>query len=262
MSTSGNQRGPKVLLLDIETAPCAAWIWRLWDKTYSMDFVERDWYIMCWCAKWLGKKEMFRASLPDFASYLTDPEDDGELMKGIWNLLDECDIVVGQNCDDFDLKKLNTRFVFHQMSPPSPYKVIDTLKIAKAKFAFTSNKLNDMAKFLGLGEKHNTGGFSLWRDCMAGKEEAWDKMVEYCAQDVRLLEKVYNILVPYATRTPNFGVYTEDACCPKCGSYLIQRRGFAYTTLNKYQRFQCQKCGAWGRFRLPEKLPVKVLPSV
>ena len=47
-----------VLLFDIETAPCTAYIWGLYKEVTDMKFVEHDWYILCWSAKWLGDKEI------------------------------------------------------------------------------------------------------------------------------------------------------------------------------------------------------------
>ena len=44
------------------------------------------------------------------------------------------------------------------MPPPSPYKTIDTLKIARKYFGFNSSKLDDLGRVLGAGEKVRHGG--------------------------------------------------------------------------------------------------------
>lgn len=241
----------KILLFDIETAPNRGFIWSIWKEVMSYNFIESDWFIMCWAAKWLDEKKIHSCAITDFKRYKKDPECDKEVLAKLWKLLDEADCVVAHNAIKFDRRKVNTRFILHGMTPPSPYTVIDTLVVARKEFNFTSNKLNDIAKFLGLGEKHDTDGFKLWTDCLLGIKTAWKKMVNYCKQDVNLLEKVYLKLRPYITQHPNFNVYNDytDRVCPKCGSDDIHYRGYAYTSISKFHRFICNACGGWSRDR-------------
>ena len=133
----------KTLLLDIETAPNIAYVWRMWQEVTSMDLIAEDWYILCWCAKWLHNDKMYKFALPDFPLYESKPTNDVEILQPLWTLMNEADIVVGHNAARFDLKKINTRMILHKMPPPSPYKITDTLKVARRHFSFTSNKLND-----------------------------------------------------------------------------------------------------------------------
>jgi len=242
---------PKILLFDIETAPSLAYVWSLWKEIMSMDFVEANWYILCWCAKWYGEEEMLYGSLRESEEYENDPENDKVILKQLWKLLDEADIVVTQNGIKFDRKKVNTRFIMNGMKPPSPYKMVDTLRVAKQHFAFTSNRLNDLGKFLKLGAKVQTGGFKLWRKCMQGNCIAWEKMLKYCKRDVILLEKVYKKMLPYISNHPNIGNFVDaiEMVCPNCGKNKLHKRGFAYTNVLKYRRYRCKSCGAWSRGR-------------
>ena len=236
-------RTPRILFFDIETAPSKAIIWQLWQEVKSMDFVTDDWYVLCWAAKWLGSNRIMSSGI------YKKSENDKQVMKDLWKLLDEADIVVAHNAIGFDCKKTNTRFIANNIMPPSPSVVIDTLQVARKKFLFTSNKLGDLGKFLKLGEKIPTGGIELWKQCMKGDKKAWDKMVTYCKGDVQLLEKVYLKLRPFMSNHPNLGVYTGTTVCPKCSSDHIQYRGYSMTNGGKYRRFQCQACGGWGRER-------------
>ena len=239
----------KVLLLDIETAPNKAYIWSLWRECRSANFLTDNWFIMCWCAKWLDKKEIMHASVHQSSTYKIKPECDKEILLKLKPLLEEADIVIAHNGEQFDCKKIRTRFIINNIPPASPYKVIDTLKAARANFAFTSNRLNDLAKFMNVGKKMDTGGFDLWKDCLDGKKSAWDKMVKYCKHDVELLEKVYLKMRPFIKQHPNCSTYLSTAkpCCPKCGSYKIWYQGYAYTAAGKFRRFQCTDCGGWGK---------------
>ena len=232
---------PKILFFDIETAPNKAYTWGLWKELKSTDMIASNWYILCWAAKWLGSKEVISAGM------YSAGEDDKKVMQKLWTVLDEADIIVAHNAVKFDCKKANTRFIAHGMPPPSPSLVIDTLKVARNKFAFTSNRLNDLSKFFNLGQKSSTGGFELWTKCMEGDLKAWSKMVRYCKHDVTLLEKVYLKLRPYMSKHPNISVIKDKPVCPKCGSSKIHYRGYAITCARKYKRFQCRACGGWGR---------------
>lgn len=236
---------PKVLLFDIETAPNLSYVWGHYEQNVIAH--QREWYTLCFVAKWLGSKNMITSALPDYKEYRKDPENDRQVVQAIWDLLNEADIVIAHNGDKFDIRKVNARFVFHGMSPPEPYQTIDTLKVARKYFAFNSNKLTDIGEHLGLGKKVETGGFELWKGCMQGDKKSWKKMIEYNKQDVNLLEKVYLELRSWMTNHPSFGAFVEDNVCPNCSSKHIQKRGVGVTRVSKYQRFQCQDCGAWSK---------------
>lgn len=240
-----------ILLLDIETAPSKGYIWSLWSEIRSMSFIDQDWYILCWCAKWLDEKRMFKASLHKSRKYKVGQENDEDILKSLWELLDKADVVIAHNGIKFDRRKINARFIKHGMKPPSPYRMIDTLLVARSQFAFTSNRLDDIGAFLKLGRKHTTNGFQLWKDCLEGKKQSWNEMLDYCEQDVKLLEKIYKELRPYIANHPNVGLYNEEdlTCCPKCGSSNINYRGYYYTNISKFHRFICLDCGGWGRDR-------------
>lgn len=242
-------KGPKVLIFDIETAPMLGYVWGLWENNVALNQVHTDWYILSWSAKWLGDP-------PSATMYMDQRnakniEDDKDLLKGIWNLLDQADIVITQNGKNFDHKKLNARFVLNGFQPPSTYKHIDTKIIAGKHFGFTSNKLEYMSdklckKYKKL--KHaKFSGFDMWRECLAGNQEAWKEMEKYNKYDVLALEELYTKLIPW-DNSVNFNLYHdgEDNVC-KCGSKHIIKNGFYYTASGKYQRNKCKGCGAETR---------------
>lgn len=248
-----NMDNPKILLFDIETAPNLAYVW----GKYEQNVIEYDseWYLLCYAAKWLGKNKIMTSKLTDFPSrFKKDSNDDLEVVKELWKLLDEADIVIAHNGKAFDVKKTNARFLYHGLLPPSPFKQIDTLTEARKHFKFNSNKLDDICNLLGIGRKIKHEGFSLWLKCMKGQSSAWNKMIKYNKQDVILLEKVYEKFKPYITNHPNIGLYQQkDFACPNCGSQHLQKRGFNRTKTNLYQRYQCQSCGAWSQSTKSEK---------
>lgn len=242
----------RILLYDIETAPNLGYVWQKWE-TNVIEF-KNEWYMLSFAYKWLGDKSTKAYSLPDFPLYKKDPENDKELVRKLWELVNEADIIVAHNGNDFDIKKMNSRFIFHGFTPPKPYKAIDTKLAVKKVSGEMSNSLNDLSKNWGFGEKSDTGGFATWKGCMSGDKKAWATMVKYNKHDVDLLEKVYLKIRPWITNHPNVSFFDELLnCCPSCKSEKMQRRGFGYTKTSKYRRYQCQSCGSWSQGK-PERI--------
>lgn len=237
---------PKILLCDLETFANLAYVWGL----YETDVIKvvKPWYLLSFAYKWLGEKSIHAFALPNFDGYEKDKSNDKELCRILWKLFDEADVVVAHNGSAFDTKKATAKFVQHGFTPPTPYQQVDTLTVAKRYFKFDSNKLDNLAQYLGIGQKVNTGGFELWEGCaIHDDKKAWKKMIFYNKHDVRLLEQIYLKFRPYIDNHPNHNLFTSDEVCPNCGEKKLQKRGFALTRVSKYQRYQCQSCSAWSK---------------
>jgi predicted RNA-binding Zn-ribbon protein involved in translation (DUF1610 family) len=241
---------PKILCLDLETAPAKVFSWGIWEQNIGVSQIVDDGYVLCWCAKWLDKKEIMSDALINYPSYFKkNPRCDKKIAESIWKLVNEADIVVTHNGNNFDLRWINTLFIKHDLKPVSPYKSVDTCVAVKRKFKFISNKLDFICKKLELGRKIQTGGFELWDECMRGVKKSWDKMIKYCKHDVRLLERLYLVIRPYINGHPNLNLYrgVVDEVCPNCGEKNLERRGHEYTSSCQYQRYVCRSCGKWSR---------------
>lgn len=237
---------PKILLMDIETRPLKVWAWDVWKQDIHPEQIIEDWSILCWSAKWLFEpKVMGQSVTPEEAKYARDDS----ILEGIWNLLNEADIVIGHNSRNFDIKKLNTRFLLSGMPKPMYYQNVDTLEAAKANFSFIYNKLDWIAGVLGVGRKIETE-FSWWTECASGSKKYLDLMLKYNLWDVNLEEEVYLKLRPWIEKHPNMNVFTVNegvAHCPSCGSLDLDWNGKYATPLGLYQAFRCQGCGSLGR---------------
>lgn len=251
--------GPKILIIDIETAPILANVWQLWDQNVGLNQIRSDWHLLSFGAKWVGEKKI----IYEDQSKVRPIENDKGLLKTVHGLLNTADIVVAHNGKRFDLPKLNARFLTHGFQPPAPYKMVDTLEIAKKTFGFTSNKLEFLSGVLCEKKKlshRKFAGFELWKECLNGNPKAWAEMKKYNVRDVEALEELYLKLRPWQqTGAPNFGVFTdcEDPVCPKCGSKHLLKNGYVCLTVGKYQRFKCGDCGAWARSGQLENTPEK-----
>ncbi len=231
----------KILLLDIETAPNKVFTWGLWNQNIAINQIEEAGYTLCWAAKWYGKKEIM------FASLFKDGAE--KMLQTIYDLIDEADVIIHYNGTKFDLPTLNQEFAKIGWKPPSSVLEIDLLKTAKKKFRLPSNKLSFVVEYFGLRKKVAHKGMGLWRGCMRGDATSWAIMEKYNKGDILSLESVYKYLKPWIVGHPNYGLFKEHSfmLCPTCGSKHLQKRGFAYTSTQKYRRYQCKDCGSWSR---------------
>ena len=242
----------KILFYDIETAPNLSYVW----GHYQQDVIahEREWYMLCFAWRWEHQKTIHACALPHFEkAYAQDPENDYHVVKKLHQLFNEADVIVAHNGDAFDYKKANARFIKHGLGPTSHVNSIDTLKVAKKHFKFTTNHLNSLGKFLDIGVKTDTGGFKTWAGCMRGDPKAWKTMIKYNKQDINLLYDVYLALRPWMTNHPNRNMYTEEDGCPTCGSNNVMRRGHRGTKTMRYVQMQCQDCLNYSKMRTAVK---------
>ena len=240
---------PKILLWDIESSYNLLYTFSLdqKDKTIPYDNIVTERYIFCISYKWFGEKTIHTISITDYPNFKQDIHDDFFVIKDFRDILEQADAYVGHYADNFDLPMLNARILRHGLDPLPKIIGLDTCKIARKYFRLNSNKLDYLAKYLGLkGKIHNSSG--LWRECFEGNRQALKDMIKYNRQDVKVLEDVFIKLIPFVKNHPvNMNMFLRGARCPNptCGSFKLQSRGFRYTKLNKYQRFQCTDCGTW-----------------
>jgi DNA polymerase elongation subunit (family B) len=243
-----------ILILDIETAPIKAYVWSLWKQTVQINQISNDWFCLTWSAKWLFDKKVMSDKL---TSREAVKQDDKRIIKNLWAILDQADIVIAHNGDQFDIPKINTRFIIHGFNPPSPYQTIDTLKTLRKNFGFSSNKLDHVNAMLQLRKKIDTGGFELWDKCYKGDAEALAKMEKYNINDVRILEETYLRLRPWIKPHPNIALYILDELnrCPSCGCDKLNPDGTYFTYANKFEGYRCTNCGSQSRKRISDIKP-------
>jgi RNase P subunit RPR2 len=223
-------------------------VWGRFKQFVTLDQTISEWFMLSWSAKWLNNPNMMSDVLtPEEALR----EDDLRITKSMWHLFNEADIVIAHNGQRFDTPRLNSRFLINGLMPPTPYRQIDTLKVARENFGFSSNKLDALAGYLGIKHKSYTD-FNLWKRCLAGEQEALDHMQAYNIKDVEILEQVYLKLRPWIKNHPNISLYleNEDETCPHCGSSNLADTGtFSYTNVSKFSNVRCMDCGGLARRR-------------
>lgn len=245
---------PRILVLDIETAPILALVFRTFRAYIPINQQVEDWYVMAYGAMWLSENPITGELEKDkkaviYRDQRTCPEyeNDKSLVKEIKALMDEADIIIAHNGKQFDFKRLNWRMAIHKLQKPTSYRMIDTKEIAYKNFGATSNKLEFLTEKLNRHYKKlkhkNFPGFELWREIVLKRSrEAWDEMKEYNIYDVLSLAELYqNTLKPWDSDT-NYFVYQDEIAC-RCGSDEYKKNGWHYAQTRKYQRYKCTQCG-------------------
>jgi uncharacterized protein YprB with RNaseH-like and TPR domain len=229
----------KRLFFDIETSPNIGLFWTSGYKlNISHDSIIKERAIICICYKWAGEDKIYSLQWDD-------NQDDKKLLEKFILVANEADEIVGHNGDRFDLPWIRTRCLYHRIPVFPNYTTLDTLKSARSKFKFNSNKLDYIAKFLGIGQKTHTG-YDLWKKVVLDKDkESLEYMVEYCKNDVELLEKVYNEMSTYIPAKTHHGILNggEKCSCPECGSENMKFSKKRYSALGTPRiQLQCEDC--------------------
>jgi len=250
---------PKVLILDIETTPMIAYVWKMWDNNIGKGQLLQDWFTLSWSAKWLFDPAVYSA--------VVTPEevlakDDKRIIKAIWEIINDADVIVGHNCNAFDLPKLNTRFLLHGLPPPKPYQTIDTLLAVKGNtFKFSSNSLAFLTNALNLDEKLDTD-FNLWSKCLSGNQESLADMVKYNCQDVIITEELYTTIRPWIKSHPNMNNFSfnnsDERKCNVCSSTDVSSIGTYSALVNQYTTYRCNHCHSLMRSSKPVKNDVGI----
>jgi predicted PolB exonuclease-like 3'-5' exonuclease len=122
-----------------------------------------------------------------------------EIIKGFWNLAADCDLFVGHNILDFDLRFIYQRSIIHQIKPSRdlPFArfrsapIFDTMH-EWSKWGREHASLDTLSKTLSLASpKENLDGSKVYPYYRAGKLA---DIVDYCKCDVESVRQVYRRL--------------------------------------------------------------------
>lgn len=236
---------PKILVMDLESLPNICYAYDLYSYKQPQMIIQEK-AIITFAYKWYGEK----------ATYVLkgsheNPYDDKELVQAINKVLEEADYVVAHFGDRFDVPYIRARSLINGINPTPLITSIDTYKLVKKHFNLNAKRLDYLGKVLGLGRKLKTD-FSLWERCAKGEKKAINEMATYNIQDVVLLEKVFEKLLPHVDSKLNFKLFnkTDKPMCPHCGAIHVQKRGILLNKITMRQRYACMKCGTWFSTRM------------
>lgn len=235
----------KRLFVDIETSPNVGYFWSAgYDLRVPAENIIQERAIVCIAWKWQGEAET------QALTWTLKGRDDRAMLKKFIAVLQQADEVVAHNGARFDVKWIRTRALKHGLPLFRDIKLVDTLKIAWSKFKFNASTLDYLASFLGIPGKHHAP-FSLWKGVMNGDKESLDRMVAYCRNDVEVLEKVYDKLIPAMKPATHAAVFDrEDGtalwACPRCDSTNVRKSKTRTSPSGALQhQMLCTDCGEY-----------------
>lgn len=249
---------PNIILFDLETLPNLQEVLKVWpqlDNFPGRTMKATVTSIICAGYKYFGEKQTHCINAWDFPAWKKDVNNDKRLCEVLYDVLKDADCVITHNGKRFDWKFLNTRLVVNGLPPLHKIPHIDTCQLARSNLFLFSNRLDTLGEFLAGDHKMKHEGWGLWVKTYNKDPKALKKMEKYCKQDVKLLEKVYKILRPFAGNIPNFNLWSEGekSLCPSCGSKKIKSHGLRHTKTKSYRRYRCLDCLSFSKVDLKGK---------
>ena len=236
---------PRILFLDIETAPSVAVTFDRWNARFTSNHIikEGGWLITAaW--SWEDDDKIYGVAV---SSDDTKTGNDVYVVENLIEAIEEADVIVGHYIKKFDIPTIRARAAINGFTDIKTTQIVDTCEIAKS-MKFNTNKLDDLAFYLGLGVQKLHTNITLWVECVEGNEQAIQKMLEYNKQDIRLQKAVYYKLRNFNKKSPNLGVINNEFSCPACGSHNVTSTGYdiirGQTT---YPEYFCEDCGKRSR---------------
>jgi DNA polymerase elongation subunit (family B) len=229
----------KRLFFDIETSYYLVPTFQFWKVNINPDNILREKKIICIAYKWQYEDKVHVLKWDE-------NQDDTKLIKDFIQVIKDADELIAHNGDKFDIKELRTRAILTGNLMFPIYRTLDTLKKSRQYFRFPSNKLDYLGKVLNVGRKLDHEGMKLWIDICEHKNKAsLKKMIEYCVQDVAVLEDVYFAMSPYIYHNTNMAVLKggEKWHCPECASQNVQLSHTDATAMGYIKRhMKCNSC--------------------
>lgn len=207
--TTGN-----ILYIDLEVSKSAVYNYGLPVKSgyLNPDDLVLEYFIICWSASYVGSDKIWSdcVTRKDVMDWRKGKSPDGRILVRLQELMASADMFAGHNVDRYDVKRANTRFLLNGLEPVIGKKTHDTLKIARAKFAFESNRLDFISKKLGLRPKDDIRNSDWLNIVNTGDEKTLAKVQKYNKGDVRSGKGVLEKLMKYSGKKEYYGAVTLE----------------------------------------------------
>lgn len=246
----------KVCFIDIETTFNIGLHFGNYNQNLGVDHKVRDSHLLSYAYAWndgdvvsevLDAKTIQDDVIRSIVEQDAFTDIDYDMVLKIWSILDNAAVIVAQNGKSFDIKRINSYFLKYDLPLPSPYKVYDTLSVAKKMFNMSFKSLKFLAQYLGVTQKIDNSGVDLWKSCTLGwSQDDLDEMEMYNRGDIETLREVYYKLLKYDNDSVNMALYSDsgsDSLCPTCGSHNVSPLGKqCATNKRKYEVYRCGDC--------------------
>lgn len=255
LTTRLNTPGNSVITLDIERLPGQArhqhrgltiegdfWDLNSWRHTLGYRIPHES--VIEWprtiCIAW----QTYGTKRVEFASEWDDGRD--EMLRRAWEAYDQAHLVYGHNVDRFDTRNLNSEWLTLGLIPPSPVKILDTLKEARKTFGFESNTLASLTKRLGVDTKTDKYSVEVARAACAGDVKAQRRIKAYNVGDIHASREFVDRLRGWIPSHPHsiIGTIDDRPTCNQCWGDNLVRNGTKLAQQITFLLYRCGDCGA------------------
>jgi hypothetical protein len=205
----GYRTTANILYIDIEVSKSLYFNYgnRVPSGFMNVDDLYHEKYIICWAASYVGSKTVW-------SDCVTGKEarkwTDKRILPRLRELMESADIIAGHNLDAFDMKHINAQLLLTGEEPIIGKKTLDTLKIARQRFKFESNKLDYISRKLGLRPKDDIRNSDWLKIVTTGDEPTLAKVLRYNKGDVTSGKGVLERLMKYSGKRTDYGSTSLD----------------------------------------------------
>lgn len=152
-------------------------------------------FVLGACIKPGNEEKILTFRIDSYKNYKNKLYDDHQLVLDICKAIEQFDVIVHYNGDNFDLPFLDTRLAVHgEKKRVSLIHSIDLLPIVKKKMRLGSNRLDAVAAALGLQHEKTRLEPQIWQRASHGSKPDMDYIIDHCEADVLVLEEAFKRL--------------------------------------------------------------------
>lgn len=211
----GYRTGANILYIDLEVSKSKFYSYgaSVPSGYLNIDDLIHPYFIICWSASYVGSGRVWSdcVTRKEVMSWHKGKSPDARILVRLRELMASADLLAGHNVDRYDVRRCNTRFLLNGLEPVTDKKTHDTLKIARSKFAFESNKLDYISKVLGLRPKDDIRNSDWLRIVNTGDEKTLKKVLKYNRGDVKSGIGVLQKLMKYSGKKVWYGGVTLES---------------------------------------------------
>jgi hypothetical protein len=253
--------GLSICYVDIETSPYLTYMYELWKTNVSHKQIICPMQVTSIGWLWEGSEDVVVRGWDDSKNEngkfdILRNNRDYELLKNTCKLIASADIIIGQNSDSYDIKKLSWRL--NQLKLPAMNQnliTLDTLKLSRKVFSPPSHKLDYRSEAYGFGGKIPQDMLDCIQTAMGNKKVQKERMI-YNGKDVLDTRKIFwreldSYILPKALKkmlrdyieSKEPTIKKVKPFCIKCAQRRQRRFDVEAIENIKEINYKCNNCG-------------------
>jgi len=228
-----NLKTPRILSWDIEATHLRA------------DFG----YILCIGYKFLHWKKPRIIKIESSPKYKRDVTNDLYVCEEFKKIHDTADMTLTWYGGRFDYPYVNSRLLLDRRDKLRDVPHIDLWRTAKYQMNLTSNRLDNVARYMKLKDEKTSVRGRTWVKAMSGHRPSLKYIYDHCYADVLVLEEAYLAMRHIVKQHPNLALLGDTSIrrCPSCTAIALTLAGKRVTRTSVQQRWRCTSCGSYSQ---------------